>query len=70
MIPTATAPQNGTPSTLIAPSMKNAGSITNSPWAKLIVCEVCHSKREADRDQRVDAAGREPRDEELDEVGH
>ena len=35
--------QNGTPSTLIAISMKNAGSMTNSPWAKLMVCEVCHS---------------------------
>jgi hypothetical protein len=23
--------------------MKNAGSMTNSPWAKLIVCDVCHS---------------------------
>jgi hypothetical protein len=22
--------------------MKNAGSMTNSPWAILIVCEVCH----------------------------
>jgi hypothetical protein len=52
--------------------MKNAGSITNSPWAK---CEVdglrrLPQQREADRDQRVDASGREPRDEELDEVSH
>ena len=28
---------------VIAASMKKAGSITNSPWAKLIVCEVCQS---------------------------
>ena len=27
----------------IAASMKKAGSMTNSPWAKLIVCEVCQS---------------------------
>ena len=26
-----------------AASMKKAGSMTNSPWAKLIVCEVCQS---------------------------
>ena len=39
----STAPQNGTPNALIAISMKKAGSMTNSPWAKLIVCEVCHS---------------------------
>ena len=41
-MPMTTAPQNGTP----APSairMKNAGSMTNSPCAKLMVCEVCHS---------------------------
>ena len=24
-------------------STKNAGSMTNSPWAKLMVCEVCQS---------------------------
>jgi hypothetical protein len=37
-----TASQNGAP-TFIAASMKKAGSMTNSPWAKLIVCDVCHS---------------------------
>ena len=40
---TSTASQNGTPNMLIAVSTKNAGSMTNSPWAKLIVCDVCHS---------------------------
>ena len=39
--PTATAGQNGSPKWPIAISTKNAGSMTNSPWAKLIVCEVC-----------------------------
>jgi hypothetical protein len=43
-MPIATATQNGTANTLIAVSMKNAGSITNSPWAKLMVCDVCHSR--------------------------
>ena len=38
-----TASQNGAP-TRIAASIRNAGSMTNSPWAKLIVCEVCHSR--------------------------
>jgi len=41
-MPMATAPQNGTPAP-IAIRMKNAGSMTNSPCAKLMVCEVCHS---------------------------
>ena len=41
-MPTPTAPQNGAP-WFIAASMKNAGSITNSPCAKLMVCEVCQS---------------------------
>ena len=36
------ASQNGAPA-FIAAKMKKAGSMTNSPWAKLIVCEVCHS---------------------------
>ena len=36
------ASQNGAPA-CIAPSIRNAGSITNSPCAKLMVCEVCHN---------------------------
>jgi hypothetical protein len=36
------ASQNGAPA-FMAASTKNAGSMTNSPWAKLIVCDVCHS---------------------------
>ena len=41
-MPISAAAQNGKPR-LPAIRMKNAGSITNSPCAKLIVCEVCHS---------------------------
>ena len=36
--------QNGTPSPFIAINAKKAGSMTNSPWAKLIVCEACQSR--------------------------
>ncbi|MGY4367266.1 hypothetical protein ACVW1A_003331 [Bradyrhizobium sp. LB1.3] len=41
-MPRIIASQNGAPA-CIAASIKNAGSITNSPCAKLMVCEVCHS---------------------------
>jgi hypothetical protein len=41
--PTSSAAGNGKPPNFIAASTKNAGSITNSPCAKLMVCEVCHS---------------------------
>ena len=41
-IPVRIASQNGAPA-CIAASIRNAGSITNSPWAKLMVCEVCHN---------------------------
>ncbi len=37
------ASQNCTPSQFIATSAKNAGSMTNSPWAKLIVFDACQS---------------------------
>ena len=37
------ATENGRPSHFMPASAKNAGSITNSPCAKLMVCEVCHS---------------------------
>ena len=40
---TPTAGQNDSPKCPMAMRMKNAGSMTNSPWAKLIVCDVCHS---------------------------
>ena len=40
--PMRIAAQNGSPA-FIAASMKNAGSMTNSPCAKLMVCEVCQS---------------------------
>ena len=36
------ASQNGAPA-FMAARTKNAGSMTNSPWAKLIVCDVCQS---------------------------
>ena len=38
------ASENGRPSHFMPASAKNAGSMTNSPWAKLIVCEACQSK--------------------------
>ena len=41
-MPMRMASQNGVPR-YIASRMKNAGTMTNSPWAKLIVCDVCHS---------------------------
>ena len=41
-MPIKTASQNGAPA-FIAARTKNAGSMTNSPWAKLIVCDVCQS---------------------------
>ncbi|MGY4328087.1 hypothetical protein ACVWWG_002504 [Bradyrhizobium sp. LB7.2] len=41
-MPRMIASQNGAPA-CIAANIKNAGSITNSPCAKLMVCEVCHS---------------------------
>ena len=41
--PISTAAQKGRP-ILAAASMKKAGSMTNSPCAKLIVCEVCQSR--------------------------
>ena len=34
---------NGKPSQRMAISARKAGTITNSPCAKLMVCEVCHS---------------------------
>ena len=37
------AATNGTPSHCMAISARKAGTITNSPCAKLMVCEVCHS---------------------------
>ena len=37
------ASENGRPSHFMPASAKNAGSITNSPCAKLMVCDVCHS---------------------------
>lgn len=33
----------GAPSEM-KPSIMNAGNITNSPWAKLMVPEACHSR--------------------------
>ena len=41
--PTSSASGKDRPPNFIAASTKNAGSMTNSPCAKLIVCEVCHS---------------------------
>ena len=41
--PTSIAAGNDKPPNFIAARTKNAGSMTNSPCAKLIVCEVCHS---------------------------
>ncbi|MHC2720904.1 hypothetical protein ACVIYH_006602 [Bradyrhizobium diazoefficiens] len=41
-MPRMIASQNGAPTCIVA-SIRNAGSITNSPCAKLMVCEVCHS---------------------------
>ena len=41
-MPMMIASQNGRPA-CIAASIRNAGSMTNSPCAKLMVCEVCHS---------------------------
>ena len=41
-MPMMIASQNGAP-TCIAASIRNAGSMTNSPCAKLMVCDVCHS---------------------------
>ncbi len=41
--PTTHAGQKRQPKNFIAARMKKAGSITNSPCAKLMVCEVCHS---------------------------
>ena len=40
--PSATAGQNGRPKKPMPISTKKAGSMTNSPCAKLMVCEVCH----------------------------
>ena len=40
--PISAANQKGAPR-FMAARMKNAGSMTNSPWAKLMVCEVCHN---------------------------
>ena len=37
------AATNGTPSQRMAISARKAGTMTNSPCAKLMVCEVCHS---------------------------
>ena len=31
------------PNHFIAISAKKAGSMTNSPWAKLMVCDVCQT---------------------------
>jgi hypothetical protein len=41
-MPIRMASQNGAPA-CIAASIRNAGSITNSPCAKLMVCDVCQS---------------------------
>ena len=38
------ATANGSRSTLQNRTMANAGKTTNSPWAKLIVLEVCHRR--------------------------
>ena len=48
-----TAIQNGWKRKTLAVSTKNAGSMTNSPRAKLIVCDVCHSS-ETDQRSGVD----------------
>ena len=37
------APRNGTPNHFMAISARKAGTMTNSPCAKLMVCDVCHS---------------------------
>ena len=58
------------PPNFIAASAKKAGTITNSPCAKLMVCEVCQSSVKPIADQRVDAAGRQTGDQQLEEVGH
>jgi len=50
--------------------MKNAGSMTNSPWAKLIVCDVCHSNVKSDRDEGVNRPRRKAGYQELDEGCH
>ncbi len=42
-IPSTAASQNGAPASLTRARMRIAGSITNSPWAKLMVCEVCQT---------------------------
>ena len=39
----ATAGQSDSPSTPMPVSTKKAGNMTNSPWAKLMVCDACHS---------------------------
>ena len=41
-MPRMIASQNGAPACITA-SIRNAGSMTNSPCAKLMVCDVCHS---------------------------
>ncbi len=41
--PASIAIGNDKPPNFIAARTKKAGSITNSPCAKLIVCDVCHS---------------------------
>ena len=47
--------QNGSPD-MMAASMKKAGGMTNSPCAKLMVCDVCQSSVKPIADERVDRA--------------
>ncbi len=42
--PTSIAAGNDRPPSFIAARTKKAGSMTNSPCAKLMVCDVCHSR--------------------------
>ena len=44
VIASKAASENGKPSHFIPASAKKAGSMTNSPWAKLIVCDACQSR--------------------------
>jgi hypothetical protein len=42
-MPSSPPAQSGRPKSLTASRISTAGSMTNSPWAKLIVCEVCQT---------------------------
>ena len=44
--------------------------MTNSPCAKLMVCEVCHGSVKTYRDDRVDRSGREAGHEKIEQIGH